>query len=67
MNHCPWGPIAPSIASFRKGRQYAETFMEKNIKLVAVTEDLADGMPAFLKFIEQFRGLPGTVYFAIEY
>lgn len=45
----------------RKGRKYAEEFMAENVLLVPVSEDMAAGMPAFLAFLEKWRGIAGTV------
>lgn len=33
--------------------------MADNVLLVPVADDMATGMPAFLKFIEKWRGIPG--------
>ena len=46
----------------RKGRKYAEEFMANNVVLVPVMEDMNNGMPAFLQFLEKWRGIPGKVH-----
>ena len=45
----------------RKGREFAENFMNENVVLVPVVDDdLQVGMPKFLTFMEKMRGVAGT-------
>lgn len=51
----------------RKGREFATEFMDSSCQIVAVTEESAadlqtTGFQAFLKFVEPFRGISGTLY-----
>lgn len=36
--------------------------MANNVVLVPVMEDMNNGMPAFLQFLEKWRGIPGKVH-----
>lgn len=53
--------ICHILRELRKGRKYAEEFMANNVVLIRVEEDVSAELPSFLKFLEKFRGIPGSV------
>ena len=48
---------------WRKGRDFTAEFMKNNCLLIPTQETMTSSMSDFLKFAEQFRGIPGSVCF----
>ena len=53
----------------RKGRAYAQTFLEENCALVGLAEEdfSTQGLTKFLQFLEPMRGVAGTLFPVLDH